>query len=99
MLSKGSPVNPGELAISSEDCAKVSRIRSETGPVGQEGVPTGANVPSPKSAVAKGNQRRQRRIAEQSYEPIVPVKVGNPRAPARGGQGIHWREGGNRWTQ
>ena len=37
MLSKGSPVNPGELTISSEDCAKVPRIRSGTGSVGHEG--------------------------------------------------------------
>ena len=31
---------------------------------------------------------------EQSYEPIVPVKVGNRRASARSGHGTHWREGG-----
>ena len=37
MLSKGSPVNPGELAISSRSCALVQRIRSGTGSVGQEG--------------------------------------------------------------
>ena len=36
-LSKGSPVNPGELTISSEHCARVPRIRSGTGSVGQEG--------------------------------------------------------------
>ena len=36
--------------------------------------------------------------AEQSYEPIVPVKVGNRRAPARGGHGTHWREGENKRT-
>jgi len=33
---------------------------------------------------------------EQSYRLIVPVKVENRRAPARGGHGIHWREGGAR---
>jgi hypothetical protein len=37
MLSMGSPVNPGELAISSRCCALVPRIRSGTGSVGQEG--------------------------------------------------------------
>jgi hypothetical protein len=37
MLPKGSPVNPGELAISSDKCAKVLRIRSGTGSVGHEG--------------------------------------------------------------
>jgi hypothetical protein len=37
MLPKGSPVNPGELAISSKSCALVPRIRSGTGSVGREG--------------------------------------------------------------
>ncbi len=35
-------------------------------------------------------------MVEQSYEPIVPVKVGNRRASVRGGHGTHWREGANR---
>jgi hypothetical protein len=39
-----------------------------------------------------------RRDAEQSYDPIVPVRVGNRRASARSGHGTHWREGGNRRT-
>ena len=52
----------------------------------------------PKSPVTKGNQRWQLRIGQISYEPIVPVKVENRRALARGGHGIHWREGGNKWT-
>jgi hypothetical protein len=38
------------------------------------------------------------RDAEQSYEPILPTKVGNRRAPARGGHGTHWREGANKRT-
>lgn len=37
MLSKGSPVNPGELAIFSGRCAPVPRNRSGTWSVGQEG--------------------------------------------------------------
>lgn len=37
MLSKGSSVNPGELAISSRSCASVPRNRSGTWSVGQEG--------------------------------------------------------------
>ena len=45
---------------------------------------------------AKGDQRRQLRAGEQSYDSIVPMKVENRRAPARGGHGIHWREGMNR---
>ena len=35
---------------------------------------------------------------EQSYDPVVPVKVGNRRASARSGHGTHWREGGNKRT-
>ena len=35
---------------------------------------------------------------EQSFEPTVPMKVGNRRASARSGHGTHWREGGNRCT-
>jgi hypothetical protein len=37
-------------------------------------------------------------MVEQSYNPILPRKVGNRRAPARGGQGTHRREGGSRRT-
>ena len=37
-------------------------------------------------------------MAEQSYNSIVPTKVENRRAPARGGHGNHWREGGSRRT-
>jgi hypothetical protein len=35
---------------------------------------------------------------EQSYELMVPRKVGNRRAPARGGHGTHWRDGANKRT-
>jgi hypothetical protein len=37
-------------------------------------------------------------MVEQSYDPIVPVKVGNRRASVRSGHGTHWREGGNKCT-
>jgi RNA-directed DNA polymerase len=37
-------------------------------------------------------------MAEQSYDPILPMKVENCRAPERGGHRIHWREGGSRCT-
>ena len=37
-------------------------------------------------------------MLEQSYNPIVPMKVGNRRAPARGGHGTHGREGGSKRT-
>jgi len=48
--------------------------------------------------LAKGNRRRTERMAEQSYEPILPAKVGNRRAPERGGHGTHWRKGANKRT-
>jgi hypothetical protein len=35
---------------------------------------------------------------EQSYDPVVPVKVGNRRASVRSGHGTHGREGGNKRT-
>jgi hypothetical protein len=44
------------------------------------------------------DQRKHGRMLEQSYDPIVPTKVGNRRAPARGGHGTHWREAGSRST-
>jgi hypothetical protein len=37
-------------------------------------------------------------VDEQSYEPTVPMKVGNRRASERSGHGTHWREGGNKRT-
>ena len=46
----------------------------------------------------KGDRRRPGRVDEQSYEPIVPMKVGNRRAPVRGGHDTHWREGVNKRT-
>jgi hypothetical protein len=47
---------------------------------------------------AEGDQRWQARVGKWSYEPIVPAKVENRRAPERGGHGSHWREGANRST-
>jgi hypothetical protein len=44
----------------------------------------------------KGRPEGSRREGEQSYDPIVPAKVGNRRASARSGHGTHWREGGNK---
>ena len=37
-------------------------------------------------------------MAEQSYNLIVPMKVGNRRASERSGHGTHWREGGSKRT-
>ena len=44
------------------------------------------------------DRRGHGRKVEQSYNPIIPRRVGNRRAPARGGHGTHWREGGSRRT-
>jgi hypothetical protein len=45
---------------------------------------------------AKGNRRWQGRVGEQSYDPSVPMKVGNRRASERSGHDTHWRDGANR---
>jgi hypothetical protein len=64
---------------------------------GGRGLPSReANDPQAESPATKGNRRPQARAGEQSYDSIVPMKVENRRAPARGGHGIHWREGMNR---
>jgi RNA-directed DNA polymerase len=44
------------------------------------------------------DRRKHGRMLEQSYNSIVPMKVGNRRAPARGGHGTRWREGGSKRT-
>lgn len=53
--------------------------------MGQEGFPAGSeqalNVEQPD---AEGDQRRQLRADEQSYESMVPMKVENRRAPEKG---------------
>lgn len=53
----------------------------------------GAVRPAPRETVGACQ-----RMEEQSYDPVVPMKVGNRRASARSGHGTHWREGGNRCT-
>jgi hypothetical protein len=44
------------------------------------------------------DRRKQGRMLEQSYNLIVPSKVGNRRAPETGGHGTHWREEGSKRT-
>jgi hypothetical protein len=44
------------------------------------------------------DRRKHGRMAEQSYNLIVPRKVGNRRASARSGHETHWREGGSKRT-
>jgi hypothetical protein len=69
----------------------------EPGPEGNEGVPREANKTlDEENPAAKGDRRWRARVGEQSYEPIIPAKVENRRAPERGGHGSHRREGANR---
>src|SRR5262245_36152775 len=99
MLSSGFPANPGELPTSPEAGESV-----QPDPMNQ--VPKEARASSGKRTnpqrgvpATKGDRRWQEGVGEQSYEPIVPAKVGNRRAPARGGHDTHWREGGNASTR
>jgi hypothetical protein len=96
MLSTGLPVNPGGLAASPEPGVSVQPDPNEPGPNGSEGAPGKRTDPQRGVPGGKGDQSRRGRGSEQSYEPIVPVKVANRRAPARGGHDTHRREGGNR---
>ena len=95
MLSKGFPTNPGDLAVS---------LPAETGWVrltARDQASGGTDAPSrgAKKHPAERYRDRQGRpeangmVEEESYDPIVPVKVGN-----RGRTGTHWREGGNKRT-
>ena len=96
MLSRGLSANPGELPTSLEIGSGYAQPEGTRSP-GHEGSPAGSEATlDEEKPVAKGDRRRQLRVGEQSYEPIVPLKVENRRAPARGGHGIHWREGANR---
>ena len=96
MLPKGFPANTGELPTSGEIGRVCSPTQSAPGPWSMRGAPWEANNPQREKPVTKGDRRWQLRVEEQSYEPILPMKVENRRAPATGGHGIHWREGGNR---
>jgi hypothetical protein len=52
-----------------------------------------AEVPS-----SQGRPETGGRDEEESYDPIVPVKVGNFPCVIGRGRGTHWREGGNKPT-
>jgi hypothetical protein len=96
MLSNGFPANPGELSTSPE-LGVVQPNPNGTRSRGKRGRPTGSEQTlDEENPAAKGDRRRRARVGEQSYEPIVPAKVENRRAPERGGHGSHWREGVNR---
>ena len=98
MLPKGFPVNLGELPVSAAHWASVRPNPNVTRSPGTREIPKGSEQAlDEQQPVAKGDRRQQLRADEQSYEPIVPMKVANRRAPARGGHDTHWREGANRW--
>src|SRR5215469_4087739 len=97
MLSSGFPANPGELTTSRERWASVQPTPKSTRSPESEGYSTGSEgTLNAEKPVVKGDRRRRLRVEEQSYEPILPMKVENRRAPARGGHGIRRREGANR---
>jgi hypothetical protein len=97
MLSKGLPVNLGELPTTPELGSKVQpKPESNQGLREARASPGKRTNPRRGVPATKGDQRRQERVGEQSYDLIVPGKVGNRRAPERGGHGTHWREGVNR---
>jgi hypothetical protein len=96
MLSKGIPVNPGELPISPRTGRGSAQPEANQVPMETRASHGKRTNPQRGVPAAKGDRRRQGRIGEQSYEPILPMKVANRRAPERGGHGTHWREGANR---
>jgi hypothetical protein len=63
---------------------------------------TQESSPSPLARAVRRTPREtggdRGRMEEQSYDPVVPAKVGNRRASERSGHGTHWREGGNKVT-
>jgi len=84
MLSKGFPVNPGELPTSPEQWVRFRPTQSKPGLEGHEGFPPGSEQAlDAEKPVAKGDQRRQLRVDEQSYKSMVPMKVENRRALAK----------------
>ena len=83
----------GEWGVGSARCNEPAYL-----PWNEEIVHGGSENLLNRSQPSPSQSRRRSRVTEKSYEPMVPVKVGNPRAPATGGQGTHWRDGGNRWT-
>ena len=96
MLIKGLPVNPGELPASTHIWAQVAPNPKTPGLRRARVASVRSERPSSGVSCGQGKPEAQARADEQSYETIVPMKVENRRAPARGGHGIRWREGWNR---
>ena len=84
MLIKGLPVNPGELTTSPDIWARLRPTQSNQVPWGTRGSPGEAKKPSTRRTCGQGQPEAQARAGEQSYESIVPMKVENRRAPAKG---------------
>jgi hypothetical protein len=97
MLSRTSR-EPRRAAYLSRAAVWFHPTRTEPGPEGNEGVPGKRTDPRRGVPAAKGDRRRLERVGEQSYEPIVPTKAGNRRAPKGSGHGTRRREGANRST-
>ena len=96
MLIKGLPVNPGELPASPPIWAQVPPNPKTPGLRRVRAASARSERPSSGVSCDQGKPEAQARAEEQSYDSIVPMKVENRRAPARGGHDIHWREGMNR---
>jgi hypothetical protein len=99
MLPKGLPANPGELSIFSRSMGPVHPTTTNQVPPGC-GALLGESKETPTEEISarQGRPEASEKGGEQSYESMVPMKVGNRRAPARGGHGIHWRDGTNKPT-
>lgn len=78
MFSKGSPVNPGELAISSSICAKVPRIRSGTGSVGAEGGAHGSEYALIEVRLRQGKPEAMTMDSSAVLEPHSTGEGGEP---------------------
>jgi hypothetical protein len=96
MLTEGFPVNPGELPASPLSGLLVAPKPKTPGLRGERAAPERSERPSNGVSCCQGKPEAQARAGEQSYDSILPMKVENRRAPARGGHDIHWREGMNR---
>jgi hypothetical protein len=98
MLPQGLPRNPGELPVPSEQ-GSGSPEKNEPGPGGSLRTPVWERRSAQtRRPVDQGRPEAAGKGREQSYELMVPMKVGNRRAPARGGHGTHWRDGANKRT-
>ena len=92
MFSKGSPVNPGELTISSNVCAKVPRIRSGTGSVGAEGGAHGSEYALIEVRPRQGKPEARTTDSSAVLEPHSTREGGEPQGSGNG-RPVHPLEG------